>query len=794
MKSVLKLKKSILYSWLVSYMFILFIPILLSAIVYAQSVRVVQHQILDLNRAMITQFQQVVDGQMQNIRQISLQMAVNPDLQAFLAIHADGQPALSFDYANTLKMLLQELNLYTLSNSFIPDFYVYLPESGVVLTSNGYYDSRTFYDTYMMTRSDERFEAWEEGMQRQYYGSFLLMPAEPRDGGESLITLVRSLPTRGERPRATLGLFIDHGALRDLLRGVEWSADSDVFIMNEEDDIMFATMDRSVRPNFIRYDALPDSAGTLYGEWDGVKTAASYTASVSGEWKYVSLSAMSLFNEKVAYIRKLTLYCLLFCTVLGGVLAYLFARRNYNPLQELVSRIVPRVGLGLDGAPNEYSLLGLALDKAITGKEAADRELEQQQTAMRAHFLARLLKGRAGRLATVAESADRYEMALHGPRYAVVLLYIEDCSRLTEGMRATEESAPDQLRLAHFIVQNVGEEWLSRRYPAYAAEVDDLLACIVNLDEQPEETLHAELEHSLTELLELLRVKFKLDCTVSVSRVFGALPVAHEAYGQALEALEYKLVYGKGSVLRYDTLSGAFSEEGDYHYSLETEQMLTNSLKSGDYDQARAILDRIFAANFAHGVTSVQLARCLMFDLVSTMIKTMNEIRAFCEPRFLESLRPTERLLACRTVEEMREELTDIVSRVCAYIAERNKGLGQSRLRESLLRFITDRHADPNLDLTMIAKHVGLSPKYVSAFFKQTIGEGVTGYITKLRLSEAKSQLTSTGLTIAEVAERVGFSNSSGLIRAFNKYEGITPGQYREIAASTEKNNPQPEK
>lgn len=58
---------------------------------------------------------------------------------------------------------------------------------------------------------------------------------------------------------------------------------------------------------------------------------------------------------------------------------------------------------------------------------------------------------------------------------------------------------------------------------------------------------------------------------------------------------------------------------------------------------------------------------------------------------------------------------------------------------------------------------------------------GVLDYIHHRRVQEAKYLICNQKeWSVNELAERVGFSSANTFIRVFKKYEGITPGKYRE--------------
>jgi len=68
----------------------------------------------------------------------------------------------------------------------------------------------------------------------------------------------------------------------------------------------------------------------------------------------------------------------------------------------------------------------------------------------------------------------------------------------------------------------------------------------------------------------------------------------------------------------------------------------------------------------------------------------------------------------------------------------------------------------------------------VGRTFKKYFGYSLTDYIHRQRLNHCK-RLLAENKSVREVAEAVGYLDSKTLIRIFKKYEGITPGQFRNI-------------
>ncbi len=81
-----------------------------------------------------------------------------------------------------------------------------------------------------------------------------------------------------------------------------------------------------------------------------------------------------------------------------------------------------------------------------------------------------------------------------------------------------------------------------------------------------------------------------------------------------------------------------------------------------------------------------------------------------------------------------------------------------------------------------LAKRVGMSRTSFATRFVELVGEPPLRYVTRCRMDRAVAMLRSTGETIQEIAERVGYESELGFSRAFKRFLGTTPASYRRRA------------
>ena len=88
------------------------------------------------------------------------------------------------------------------------------------------------------------------------------------------------------------------------------------------------------------------------------------------------------------------------------------------------------------------------------------------------------------------------------------------------------------------------------------------------------------------------------------------------------------------------------------------------------------------------------------------------------------------------------------------------------------------QHCREEITLEDLADHLYLSRAYISRSFPQYFGVSFREYVTQVRLAHAVQEMHS-GATLTEIAYHNGFVNETAMIRAFRKYRGMTPSEYR---------------
>lgn len=114
------------------------------------------------------------------------------------------------------------------------------------------------------------------------------------------------------------------------------------------------------------------------------------------------------------------------------------------------------------------------------------------------------------------------------------------------------------------------------------------------------------------------------------------------------------------------------------------------------------------------------------------------------------------------------------------YVSDENKV-------EKVMLYIEDNFRK-KLTIADVAEEFKMNPNYLNRIFKEQMGMTLYAAIKNARLEYAKKLLVETDISIADVCETCGYSDSANFLRDFKKLTGASPLKYRKLKGKTEEN------
>lgn len=272
------------------------------------------------------------------------------------------------------------------------------------------------------------------------------------------------------------------------------------------------------------------------------------------------------------------------------------------------------------------------------------------------------------------------------------------------------------------------------------------------------------------EFTRLLQRKIGVDFKIGIGGVKEFARMS-ESYDEALNAL----LNGNGRVSHADDLE--LRCEYEDNYPVETEKTLFEMVEKGDYVGAGNAAGQFFdwmGDNFSDSIMDIRL-KVLEFVLYAERLLYIKGGRTYVfksRTDYLSDVMGTENL------SDLKKWFVDKLVEICQKI-ENNKSDKSESLIEKAESFIKSNYMK-DISLDDISRYCNISTYYFSKLFKQETGENYVEYLNRIRIENAKKMMNESDKSMKEICFSVGFSDPNYFSRAFKKYEGVTPTEYKE--------------
>lgn len=92
---------------------------------------------------------------------------------------------------------------------------------------------------------------------------------------------------------------------------------------------------------------------------------------------------------------------------------------------------------------------------------------------------------------------------------------------------------------------------------------------------------------------------------------------------------------------------------------------------------------------------------------------------------------------------------------------------------------LVEQNCFQHKNIAWYAEQLCITPKYLANVIKKTTGRPVGAWLDEHILLQAKTLLTTTRLTVQQIADRLGFKNQSHFGTFFRRHEGVGPALFR---------------
>ena len=616
---------------------------------------------------------------------------------------------------------------------------------------------------------EEQYNPWYWMFNSDYYEGMMV----PREyvNVEGLCFVIR-LPAIGRNSNAMVIANIDYNAL--IAKVGNNLSEYDGAIITDAGNIIYST-DSELAQRLLEQ---PD--GNVVKLSDGrTYMLVKKISTVLGMSYYVAGDTSSTWGD-VDSIWGATLIIIVLALVLFGVVVW-SSRRLYQPVADLTRHVGT-----LTGEINESSQESKAGEADIAEKEPSHRTNELESIARQINIIVNN-KEQAEELSNVHK-----EQLISMLTVALIKGEISDdeLGRNIEQIGLTEKkfymvivAIPRYIDTKEPVEEGASEYPVRRMLEQLPKDIEELMylpmiahsgVFVFTIASDSEVALNTKAER-LYEALNHYIVggeNKNIELVAGVGRVHENLIELRKAYKEGRKAVEPK-------VRQISDLS-FYTEETDkvkphYNYDTQLEKKIKQSVEACDMENAGKYTDIFVDDMFRQGVGNDNFV--YVYRMIMTIMLVPSEIGISANQDVKDSdifSKASQIYDANRLKQYLRK---DVLEPVILMIDEA-QGKRSAEIMEQIKMVVEARDGD--VTLAECADLLDYHPNYLWKVIKNERGTTFSDYIADYKLGRAKEMLTTTDMSVAEIAEKLKYTNAQNFIRFFNKVAGVTPGKYRQ--------------
>ncbi|NHN29708.1 helix-turn-helix domain-containing protein [Paenibacillus agricola] len=640
-------------------------------------------------------------------------------------------------------------------------------------------------------KNDEQLAAYIQTPRSNYwtYEEKKLKSPQRENGYEAIdgISLVAKVPINSPNPKGLLVVQIPRDALIEMivsnlradgaaiLDGNNKQSPAEGLVILDDkyrtifsNDASMIGKDVSVLGyvNQIRLASKP--SGYFETQLNGDSMGISYGRSSYNGWHYITMVPIEDIRKDSRSIGLYTIVVSFIMLLVAWIVALKLTGKIYNPIQKLFDAIRSKDGAELT-AEDRDELQGIyeRFDTMAKNNQQMSNELKEQLRYIREYYVLRLLKGQLSKM----KIEDHRGLFPHSQSWKWMSVLNISVDTFAENVYKKTDTD-----LILFAIYNVVGEIVPADHQLCIVIVDEAVLVVVGGRQDTQSLFKAFKVAIGNQIQDALKDVLKISVNIGISDTYQGLANAQKAFQESVEALKYRIRYEDEAVICIEEI---WPEESSYMtLPMQLENELIYAIKFEGTGTVKECLRQLVREIRSAELTYNEYQFCLC-RLVVNLMNMVPEPGAYFPEIFKGKMPLLEQIVQLKAGEELEKWLMEqILSPLTAYF-DAGKGTPKKRVSMKLIHMI-EAEFDSDLTLELCASRLNYSPNYLRRLFLEETGVNFGEYLVRYRMDKAKQFLLETDMRIADIADKLRYSNSQNFTRQFRKQEGVSPGEYRE--------------
>lgn len=629
---------------------------------------------------------------------------------------------------------------------------VYFDRNEVLTSHEGWFDTNSFYDSSILDENLLRTHAES--------GEAIVNRSFKNRSGEhvEVVTFVNKLFTMDNHDNNYLVTNIRVDKLLQAMDVEKWKHSNSILLMDGDGELVLDNSSGKLSQilSEVTHEALnPGEYQSVRLHYEGEDSILIRWMSDYNNWIYTSVCSVESGFIPLNYLRNTSLILLVIAIICILVLLYALAFKIYKPIRKITNKIQKAQVLVEREDVMDFGYIEQTLDNILNAN-----------TIMQNAYLESILIG--GRKHTEVSMfgqwmPSNYRTLLFSPLYDVGI------------DNTTIQTEHHQLQNAMISCMKAHGVYRENNYRFIPLMGYELFMIIMTENNSTGTALNTIVQEALQQHNSQSEYRWN----AAISGLHPQIDTLHVSYQECYDAMDFRYFDAEQPVFEYDSLKSV--PRHSYFPDGIKMSMLSNNLLSMNYEGAQNIIHDVIddvqhgsKEMFFHNIPSVfsQFRDMIMKSIHSNGIPTT--------PLFDNEEGSGIRGKTHQTLKSELKAVDSLLEHTREYVGERYEGAAKPNFGSKILEYVT-RNYQKDISLTTMSVAFGMTESYLSTRFKEIFGVSFVKYVTKLRIDRTKQLLQERpDMKISEIAAELSLGNAQNLIRVFKKYEGITPGQYRE--------------
>ena len=740
---------------------------------YWNAQKTIYDEIITANASSLNQFVTIIDGELGNMIDKAYQIRNSKIVRKQVLYDSNiTQYSSSYDVYET-KKYLNELPTEEFSDAF-----VYLSKNDRIISAiNSSLSSREYYDTYYkhygkdFPNSVDSFDAFYKVLRPEsplpHLVSFGQDPSSPSLG----VILSANYSTAQRIGDVTVVLILLPELLNTIVNNAMYQNEGSILIYGRDNQLLMSTEQKEMSIDISNYNGNSDNI--YYDVINDEEYIVQVMQSRVLNCTYLSLIPSQTFWEKQIGLRTISTISIILSMLVSILLSWLLARRSVSPIHSIVHTIRNKSDAKYDlNKKNELDFIKEVLINTFTENDMLSHRLKKNTNNLFEKYILHALQGTLSNNKFSDHELKQLKLNFTSDYFNLLIIHIDSVDENITGPLHGQEGQ----RILSLIVSNVMQELCSVSHVGFIVNLmPGEYAVVLNFSVGTPFTNRTEEALMIGHSFQcFVKENFNIISTISVGNPVEGIEKINTSYQQALTAMEYRYLNGKGSIIPYQDITVKKFSYSNAFNSKSTMLLIQYVKDNVDVD-VNEIIHQVIENSGIDCNSSLCVIECFKYDLINTINKIICEIGAL---EFEKKNNFIHKLIHAETFEEFQEAFKTCILELKNFNEENKERFTICDKAEELIH---ECYMDINLNNSIIADKLNISPSYLSKMFKNEKNVSLLDYLYKVRLSYAKKYLRETDLTVEEIALKTGFISNSALIKAFKKYEGVTPGSYRRL-------------